>query len=322
MKVWRSLTDLPKDFGPSAVAIGNFDGVHIGHRAIFSALTQAARERGLTSVALTFDPHPARILAPDRAPRLISTIGQRLRRIGAEGIDVAVLLPFSKELALWTPGDFVRRSLVEALHARLVMVGEDFRFGHKQAGDIGTLRELGGELGFEVLPAATVNFRGSRASSSAVRMFVESSRVSRACRLLGGPFALEGDVVQGKGIGSRQTVPTLNIHPENELLPALGVYVTRARDLASGLKWNAVTNVGFRPTFDGHDLTVETFLLDQFDGRPRRHLEIEFLRYVRPERKFDSPEALRAQILKDVTVAQRLHRRLRVLGLDAGSQRM
>jgi riboflavin kinase/FMN adenylyltransferase len=156
--------------------------------------------------------------------------------------------------------------------------------------------------------------RGARISSTAIRKLVEAGDVSRACRMLGEPFALEGPVVKGFGIGAKQTVPTLNLAPENELLPATGVYVTQTRDLDSGLgparQWRSITNVGYRPTFDGRDLSCETFLLDPFDGDTPSRIEVRFLRFVRDERKFDSPELLRAQILKDVTAAKRLHARL------------
>jgi riboflavin kinase/FMN adenylyltransferase len=186
-----------------------------------------------------------------------------------------------------------------------VIVGEDFRFGHKQAGDIATLRALGASLGFEVESAGAILRRGERISSTAIRKLIEAGKVSRACRLLGEPFALEGKVVPGHGIGKKQTVPTLNLAPENELLPKTGVYVTRTNRMRS------ITNVGYRPTFDGHDLTVETFLLDPLPDPPPDRIEVSFLWYIRDERKFDTPELLRAQILKDVAFAKRLHTRLR-----------
>jgi riboflavin kinase/FMN adenylyltransferase len=304
MKAFRSLSEIPADFGPSVVTIGNFDGVHAGHREILRRVAAIARERGLLPVALTFDPHPARILAPARAPKLITTIGQRLRRMEQEGTEAALLLPFSPDFARLSPEEFARDVLANALHARVVLVGEDFRFGHKQAGDMATLRTLGAEFGFEVESAGAILRRGERISSTAIRQLIEAGRVSRACRMLGEPFALEGKVVPGQGIGRKQTVPTLNLAPENELLPRNGVYVTRTNRLRS------ITNVGYRPTFDGHDLTVETFLLDSLPDTVPERIEVSFLHYIREEKKFDSPELLRAQILKDVATANRLHARL------------
>ncbi len=311
MRSFRALDQVPAGLGPSVVAIGNFDGVHIGHREIIRRAAAVAKGRGLSAVVLTFDPHPARVLAPERAPRLITTIAQRLRHMESEGADAAVLLPFSIGLAKLSPEDFVREVLADRLHARLVIVGEDFRFGHKQAGNLQTLRDLGARCGFEVESAGAILRHGERVSSSAVRALVSAGKVSRACRLLGQPFALEGFVVKGQGIGSKQTVPTLNLAPENELLPAAGVYVTRTRELdEAGRAWSSISNVGYRPTFDGKDLTCETFLLDTFDGVTPARIEVQFLKLVRSEKKFESSELLRAQIMKDVRIANRLHSRL------------
>jgi riboflavin kinase/FMN adenylyltransferase len=171
-------------------------------------------------------------------------------------------------------------------------------------------------LGFEVESAGTIQRRGARISSTAVRKLVEAGQVSKACRMLGAPFALEGAVVTGHGIGRAQTVPTLNLAPENELLPAVGVYVTETWDEGRGRRWKSITNVGYRPTFDGQGLSVETFLLEPFEGETPERIEVSFLRFVREERKFDSPELLRAQIMRDVAVAQRVHRRLGRLRVD------
>jgi riboflavin kinase/FMN adenylyltransferase len=315
MRIFRSPDVVPAAFGPSVVTIGNFDGVHCGHRQIMRRVASIARERGLTPTVLTFDPHPARVLAPDRAPRLLMTIGQRLEAMEAEGIEAVLLLPFSLDFARLTPAEFVTRILVETLHSRSVLVGEDFRFGYKQSGDIQTLRELGRELGnaagFDIESVTAVSQRGERISSSAIRKLVTEGGVSRACRMLGAPFALEGEVVRGQGIGSKQTVPTLNLAPDNEVLPKNGVYVTRTRDLDGGRRWPSITNVGYRPTFEGQSLTVETFLLEPLEDPTPVRIEVQFLAFVREERKFESPAELRIQILKDAGVATRLHRRLK-----------
>ncbi len=311
MRAFRVVSEVPADFGPCVLAIGNFDGVHAGHREILRRVAAIARERDFIPAVLTFDPHPARVLAPERAPKLIGTIRQRLRRMEAEGVEAAMLLPFSTDLARLSPEQFVRSILSDTLHTRVVIVGEDFRFGHKQAGDIRTLRTLGERFGFEVESAGVILQGGQRISSTAIRQLIQNGQVSRACRMLGAPFALEGPVVKGHGVGSKQTVPTLNIEPENELLPATGVYVTRTRDLESGETWHSVTNVGYRPTFEGRDLSWETFLLDPFDGHTPQRIEVSFLKFIREERKFDTPELLRARIMKDVAYAKRLHRRLK-----------
>lgn len=312
MRVFHSPGEVPAAFGPSVVTIGNFDGLHAGHRRIMRRVVAIAREKNLTPTVLTFDPHPARVLAPDRAPRLLMTVGQKLRAMEAEGIDSALLLPFSLEFARLTPEEFVRGILAETLHARCVLVGEDFRFGYRQSGTIDTLRELGKAAGFDVEPVVAVSRRGERISSSAIRKLIADGHASRACRMLGGPFALEGPVVRGQGIGTTQTVPTLNLAPENEVLPKTGVYVTRTRDIHGGRLWPSITNVGYRPTFDGHSLTVETFLLEPLGGETPARIEVQFLAFVREERKFPDSAALRTQILKDSVVAARLHRRLKL----------
>ncbi len=315
MRVFRSVAEAPADFGPSAVAIGNFDGVHLGHRGIMRRLVAEARARGLVATVLTFDPHPARVLAPERAPKLIMTIDQRLRAFESQGVEAVLCFPFSVEFAHETPEEFARTILVGRLRARLVMVGEDFKFGRAQSGDIETMRALGAQLGFDVEPIVLLRDGKDRISSTAIRAMIAQGSVSRACRKLGGPFALEGDIVKGEGVGSKQTVPTLNLAPRNEVLPAHGVYVTRTWDPETGRKWPSITNIGMRPTFGGDHLTVETFLLSPLDGETPRRIEVQFLRYVREERKFENPDALKRQIFKDVAVANRLHARLKRLGV-------
>jgi riboflavin kinase/FMN adenylyltransferase len=298
------------------ITIGNFDGVHIGHRQIMRRVVTLAREGASIPAVLTFDPHPARILAPDRAPKLIMTVDQRLRTMEAEGIEAVLLIPFSRDFALLTPEEFVEQVLVRTLNIRVVLVGEDFRFGHRQTGNIDTLRELGMHFGFTLEAVAGIERRDERVSSTVIRKLIVEGRVSRACRMLGAPFALEGAVVPGQGIGSKQTVPTLNLAPANEVLPKTGVYVTRTRDLKSKRQWNSITNVGYRPTFGGEGLTVETFLLEPLGDSHPELIEVSFLAFVREERKFEGPEALKAQIMRDVAVANRLHRRLTRIAWD------
>jgi riboflavin kinase/FMN adenylyltransferase len=310
MRIFRSTGEVPADFGPSVITIGNFDGVHIGHRQIMRRVVTLARERDCIPAVLTFDPHPARVLAPDRAPKLLMTIDQRLRGMEAEGIEAVLLIPFSVEFAALTPEEFVEQVLVRTLKARVVLVGDDFRFGYRQAGNIDTLRESGARSGFILEAFQGIERRGERASSTLIRKLVVEGAVSRACRMLGAPFALEGAVVKGQGIGSKQTVPTLNLEPANEVLPKTGVYVTRTLDLKSNRQWNSITNVGYRPTFDGEGLTVETFLLGPLADAQPEHIKVSFLRFIRDERKFETPEALKKQILRDVGVANRLHSRL------------
>jgi riboflavin kinase/FMN adenylyltransferase len=310
MKIFRSAAEVPADFGPSIVTIGNFDGVHLGHRQIMRRVVQLARENNCAPTVLTFDPHPARVLAPDRAPKLLMTMDQRMRTFQSQGIEAVFAIPFSLEFAKLSPEEFVDRILASTLKARVVLVGEDFRFGYKQSGNLDTLRELGRRFGFTLEPVAPITRRGERISSTRIRQLIADGAVSRACRTLGALFALEGAVVKGRGIGSKQTVPTLNLAPENEVLPKTGVYVTRTLDLIAGARWNSITNIGFRPTFGGESLTVETFLLDPLEGPHPDRIEVSLLARIRDERRFPTPESLKAQILRDVALANRLHRRL------------
>ena len=312
MRIFRSLDATPPDFGPCALTIGNFDGVHYGHRRILRRVREVAAAGGWKASVLTFDPHPTRVVAPERCPLLMTTPDERCLLMRGEGIEQALILPFTAEIARLEPEEFVRRILVERLGARAVLVGDNFRFGRRQAGTVAVLAELGRLLGFstDVVPAVTC--RGRIVSSSAIRELVVDGRVSIAARFLLRPYAVEGEVVSGRGVGSKQTVPTLNLATSAELIPGRGVYVTRTRDLEDAREWSSVTNIGYRPTFGAsEDLSIETFLLDPLEGDTPRRIRVEFLRRLREERKFDSPEALRAQILRDVRAAVSYFRRLR-----------
>ena len=306
MRVARGVAEAA-GFGPSAVTIGNFDGVHVGHQHLFREVVRISRERGWRPTVLTFDPHPSYVVAPDRAPRLLTTHQERCDLMRDVGIEQVLILPFTTETARLSPLEFIQRIVVGVLDAKAVLVGENFRFGHKQAGNTKTLEELGSQYGFETRIVDPVRYRGRVVSSSEVRRLIECGDVALACRSLNRPYAISGDVVAGQGIGSRQTVPTLNLRWSAAVLPRVGVYITRTRN--SG-RWNSITNVGHRPTFSGsHELTIETFLLDPLEGPAPEYIRVEFLRRVRDERKFESPEALKTQILKDVGRAQAFFRR-------------
>jgi riboflavin kinase/FMN adenylyltransferase len=312
MRIYRSLAETPAAFGPSALTIGNFDGVHFGHRRILRRLKEVADEHGWKPSVLTFDPHPTRVVAPDRAPRLMTSPGRRCELMREEGVEQVLILPFTHELAQLSPEEFVEQILVDRLGARVVLVGDNFRFGHRHAGNVALLIQLGQRLGFETEVVPAVTCRGRIVSSSGIRELVQTGRVSLAARLLLRPYALEGAVVSGRGVGSKQTVPTLNLETASELIPARGVYITRTHDLDDAREWSSITNIGYRPTFGAsEELSIETFLLDPLDGETPRRIRVDFLSRVRDERKFDSPEALRAQILKDVRAAQSYFRRRR-----------
>jgi riboflavin kinase / FMN adenylyltransferase len=309
VRIFRSLQEARSRFGPSVLTIGNFDGVHAGHVRILRRVCEVARAKNCVPSVLTFDPHPTKVVAPSRTPRLMTTPEQRCRLVEREGIQQVLILPFTPELAQLTPQQFAQQVLVEALEAKAVIVGENFRFGHKHAGDTRLLQALGAQLGFEVEVVPGLTLRRALVSSSEIRRLIESGNVSRAARLLERPFALEGDVVRGHGLGAKQTVPTLNLSTQSEVLPATGVYVTRTESFA-GPRWPSITNVGYRPTFGGSELSIETFLLAPLDGPPPERIRVEFLRRLRDEKKFETPELLKAQILRDVRRAQAYFRRV------------
>ena len=311
VRIYRSLEETPADFGPSALTIGNFDGVHVAHRRILRAVAAAAAGRGLKPSVLTFDPHPTRVVAPARAPKLMTSPEERASLMAADGIEQVLILPFDRAIAQLSPEEFVRRILVDKLAVKAVLVGDNFRFGHRQAGNTAVLRELGAKYGFSIDVVEGVRIRGALVSSSEIRGLVECGRVARASRLLGRPFSLEGEVVHGHGVGAKQTVPTLNLHPMSEVLPKVGVYVTCTDDLDTNRRRQSITNVGYRPTFGGNEgISVETFLLEPPGDETPRRIRVSFLWRVRDERKFESAETLKAQILKDVGRARAYFRRI------------
>jgi riboflavin kinase / FMN adenylyltransferase len=311
LRVYHSLEEIqPGVVGPTALTIGNFDGVHAGHRRIFRRVAQVAQENGWNPSVLTFDPHPTRVVAPDRAPRLLSSIEQRCEWMLAAGIRQVFVLPFDSEFARLTPEEFVRQVLQEKLEARAVLVGDNFRFGNRAAGDVRTLTEFGKQYGFTTEVVHAVTLRRRMISSSAIRTLIDSGQVSLAARFLGRPYGVDGEVVHGHGIGSRETVPTLNLKTPAEVIPRGGVYVTHTHDLDDGRRWQSVTNIGYRPTFDGHDLSIETFLLEPLEAPSPRHIRVEFLHRLREEKKFENSAVLKAQILRDAARARKYFRLL------------
>jgi phosphoribosyl 1,2-cyclic phosphate phosphodiesterase len=295
----------------SVLAIGNFDGIHLGHQAILRAAVRRAQETNDVATALTFDPPPLKVLRPESAPLRISTNAQRMDWFGLLGLEAAVVLPFTMELARLSPEDFVDEILVRGLHVRAVLVGENFRFGHRQAGDVKLLRELGMRHGFEVVIIPPVIYKGEVLSSTAIRREIAAGEVTHASLLLGRPFALTGKVVSGTGTGRRFTFPTLNLVPEQELLPARGVYVTRTLLEGDAKSHRSVTNIGTRPTFNGSALSIETHLLDHSAEIDAKCIEVRFWKRLREEKKFSGAEELRVQIARDIRDANRFFARLR-----------
>jgi len=303
------------------VAVGTFDGIHLGHQDVLRFAIARARECGAVATALTFEPPPVRVLRPEVAPLRISTNQQRMDWFGAVGMEAAVVLPFTKELAALTAEEFVDQILVRQLQVRAVVVGENFKFGRGKAGDVKSLREMGVRYGFEVVVHMPVTLDGEIISSTLVRKFVAEGDVRHAARLLGRPFSLTGEVVSGTGTGRKLLFPTLNLKPEQELLPARGVYITRTVMEGETSSHRSVTNVGVRPTFNGAGLSVETHLLDYSGNFTPLRIEVRFWKRLREEKKFSSVEELREQIAKDIAAANKYFARLRRLkgrGLRAG----
>ncbi len=291
----------------TVVALGNFDGVHLGHRYIIERTIGIAKRLKAASVVYTFDPHPVRILAPESCPKLIQTIGQRLSSLEALGIDACVVETFTHDYAQQRPDDFFTGILIGRLGAISVVVGYDFTFGYHRGGTVELLERLGKERGVEII-AVEAQFAGEALlSSSEIRHFIASGRVEDATALLGRHYALEGKVVSGKGLGGYLGAHTANIAPANELLPGSGVYITVTGLGAEKKKWPSVTSVGTNPTFPGGALTVETHLIGFEGDLLGRVLEVEFIKKMRDQIAFPSVEKLHDRIAADIEKARKFH---------------
>lgn len=314
MQIFRQLDDVPHDFDPSVVSVGNFDGVHRAHRHVIDEIVRRAKATNARSVVVTFNPHPSRILRPEHSFKLLTPLPEKLHLLEATGIDAVLLLPFSRDLSLMTPHQFAHEILKKRLHAREVHEGYNFHFGHKAAGNVQTLREFGREMGFEVHDYPEMRLRGENVSSSHIRKLLSEGRVSRARHLLARPFSILSTPGRGRGYGTRYTVPTINLAHYEELVPKDGVYISRTR-VGSGDEsecFDSVTNVGNRPTFGADSFAIETHLLNfhPLELAAETDVELHFLDRLRDEIKFPSVEALKEQIGRDVKKAEKYLRRL------------
>lgn len=302
MRIVQGLASYPPDPPDSAVALGAFDGIHLGHRAILGTAVSVARRFGLDALACTFDPHPVAVLQPERAPIPITTPEERFALMAETGLDAAVVIPFTEALATIEPEEFVADVLVGRLRARHVVVGFNHRFGHRARGDARLLESLAPGLGFtaHVAPPQTVD--GVTVSSSEIRAALQRGEVERAARFLGRRYSAGGIVVRGAGRGRTLGFPTANIHVDRPLLIPTGVYACRAE--VGGESYGAVVNVGMRPTFDERHLAVEAHLLDFSSELYGQHITLRFVRRLRDERRFSGAEPLRRQIALDVTLAR------------------
>ena len=305
MTVWRQPGDVPPDVGRTVVTIGNFDGVHRGHQAILDRARRVADDLGtdVPVVVVTFDPHPMAVLAPDRAPAALTTIDQRVRLLAARGDDHVLVLPFDREMASWSPEEFVQRVLVDALHAAAVVVGANFRFGHRAGGNVDTLRELGTTHDFTVDAVGLVG-GDPPWSSTIVRQAIARGDVAAAAEVLGRPHTVEGVVVEGDHRGHELGYPTANV-PTSGLVavPSDGVYAGTLQrlDQPGAPRWPAAISVGTNPTFDGVQRRVESYVLDRDDLElydvPVR---VAFRTHLRGQVRFDGIDALVAQMADDV----------------------
>jgi len=304
----------PEDARPSrwsqpVLALGNFDGVHRGHRKILERVRRVAGERGGTSVVMTFDPHPPRVVRPDKAPPLLMTKAQKLEAIADAGVQGAAIVRFTTALSHWDPETFVRTVLVDWLHVSEVWVGANFLFGHDRSGNFSLLRVLGSRYGFKAEKIDPVRYKDFVVSSTRVRRLVSEVRVDEAGALLGHSYVVDGTVMRGDQRGRTLGFPTANLCTENELLPPHGVYATTAR--VGSVVYPSVTNVGTRPTVDQSGRTVvETHLFDLDRDLYGQPLRIGFVQRLRDERAFESLDALRAQIDADCRRARVLFTRL------------
>jgi riboflavin kinase/FMN adenylyltransferase len=291
----------PRSWPRPAVTVGNFDGVHRGHQALVAQAVADARASAGTAVVLTFDPHPARVLAPERAPATIMTLDQKAERLARLGVDRVAVLPFTPSLAAQPAPEFAQRVLHDALQATTVVVGAGFRFGRGRAGDVALLRRLGRSLGFAVHGMRPVFHQGAPISSSRVREALARGDVEGAAEMMGRPFAIDGTVVRGLGRGRTIGIPTANLAPVNETLPGNGVYACWIRvGGPEGSIRPAVANVGRRPTFGGAETTVEAHVLDVDEDFYNRPARLAFQARLRPEQAFSGADALVAQIRQDI----------------------
>jgi len=314
MQVFRKLDEVPASLGPSVVSVGNFDGVHIAHQAVVRRMAERAHAIGGKAVAVTFDPHPLRILRPDSSPKLLTPLEVKMQLLEQTGVDAVLVLPFTRDLSLMSAHDFARTVLADGLHAREVHEGYNFHFGHKAQGNVDTLAQFGREMGFDVHTYSEQLLRGHHVSSSEIRSLIAAGRVERARALLGRPFSILSNPGRGRGFGTRYTVPTVNLARYDELVPANGVYITRMR--INGECFDAVSNVGVRPTFGPDSFAIESHLLNfhPIELLAQTEIELIFLKRLREERKFETVDALREQIGKDVQKAQRFFRMLQAIG--------
>jgi riboflavin kinase/FMN adenylyltransferase len=299
----------PARWTQPVLALGNFDGVHRGHRKILDRVHRVATEHGATPVVMTFDPHPSRVVRPDKAPALLMTTAQKLQTLQDAGVQGAAIVRFTYELSQWDPEAFVRIVLVDWLHVAEVWVGANFLFGHDRTGNFSMLRALGARYGFKAEKIDPIRYKDFVVSSTRIRRLISEGRIDEAGALLGHEYWLDGRVEPGAGRGAQIGFPTANLCTENELLPPLGVYATTAT--VGEIVYPSVTNVGVRPTVDNSGrVTVETHIFDYDKDLYGASIRIGFVQRLRDERAFASIDLLKGQIAADCRRARALFDRL------------
>ncbi len=298
MQVFESF-DIREKFKNPVLTIGNYDGIHLGHRQIIDRVKERARELSGTSMLLTFSPHPLHVLRPDRELAAITPLAEKKRLIGDAGIDVLVIAPFTAEFARIEPKAFITSILVDKLAIKGLVIGYDFRFGHLGKGDIASLQEAGGTWGFFVEVIDAITLEGEKVGSNRIRGLINAGDVAKAAKLLGRHFYIEGMVIRALGRGKTIGYPTINLKTDYALIPKNGVYVTEAE--VNGQRWGGLTNIGYNPTFEqGQVRSIETFILDFEGDLYDKQVRLHFLERIRDEMKFGSAEDLAARIAKDV----------------------
>ncbi len=302
MRIVRGLKSFTERLPKPVLTLGNFDGVHLGHQAIFRKVIARACDIGGTSIAFTFEPHPLKVIAPERSPRLLNTFHGKMKLLAASGIDVVICANFTRVFADQNPDDFARGVLHEKIGVREVYVGYDYAFGKGREGSIESLKRMGQTYGFEVGVIEAVQANGMVVSSSTIRDMIAEGRVDDAARLLGRHYTIEGEVVPGAQRGQKLGFPTANLSTANELLPAYGVYAVLA--YINGRSAKGVASIGVRPTFDSGPVSVEVYLLDFAGNLYGKQIDVSFIKRLRGEEKFTDAEGLVRQIRIDVKEAE------------------
>jgi riboflavin kinase / FMN adenylyltransferase len=301
-RIFRTI-DITERFKNPVLTIGNYDGLHLGHRRLIEKVKERARELDGTSMLMTFHPHPLHVLRPDREVPAITPEEQKERVIADTGLDVLFVVPFTEEFSKIGPEDFVRKLLVDALAIKGLVIGYDFKFGAQGKGNVTLLQEMGREYGFFVEVVGAIDMDGQKVGSNRVRSLLREGDVATVERLLGRPYMIAGTVVHAKGRGKGMGFPTINLQTDYPLIPANGVYVTEVE--TGGRRYGAVTNIGFNPTFgSGEEQTIETFILDFEGDLYDKEVRLYFRERIRDEARFASVDELKARIARDVEAAR------------------